>query len=49
MTLQAELWEDEGFDLLLQSTRPLILQGKNSRTQQELKRLAREIIKLRGR
>lgn len=49
ITLKAELWEDEGFDLLLQSTRPLILQGRNSRTQQELKLLAKEIIKLRGR
>lgn len=42
--LRAEISEDEGFDLMLQSTRPLMLQGRSSKVQQSIKKLAREII-----
>jgi len=44
MTLKGEVWEDAGFDYLLQTTRPLRLQGKSSKAQQALGSLAKEII-----
>ncbi len=45
LTLRGEIWEDQGFDHLLQTTRPLCLQGKSSKAQQTLRNLAVQIIK----
>lgn len=42
--LFSEIWEDEGFDYLLQTTRPLLLQGKSSKAHVGLKNLAKEIV-----
>lgn len=44
LSLRGEIWEDSGFDHLLQTTRPLYLQGKSSKAQQAIRDLAREII-----
>lgn len=44
--LRGEISEDEGFDLMLQSTRPLLLQGRTSKAQQSIRKLAKEIIGL---
>lgn len=44
LKLFSEIWEDEGFDVLLQSTRPLMLQGKSSKAQLAIRNLAREIV-----
>jgi hypothetical protein len=43
LSLAGEIWEDEGFDIMLQSTRPLQLQGRASKAQQGIRRLAQEI------
>lgn len=42
-SLIGEIWEDEGFDIMLQSTRPLQLQGRPSKAQQGLRKLAQDI------
>lgn len=42
--LFSEIWEDEGFDGLLQTTRPLMLQGKSSKAQLAIRNLAKEIV-----
>ncbi len=44
LSLFGEIAEDEGFDLLLQSTRPLQLQGRSSKAQQAVRKLAQEIV-----
>jgi MinD-like ATPase involved in chromosome partitioning or flagellar assembly len=44
--LFSDISEDEGFDVLLQSTRPLLLQGRSSKAQQGLRKLAKEIVSL---
>ena len=44
LKLFSEIWEDDGFDVLLQSTRPLMLQGKSSKAQLAIRNLAREIV-----
>jgi len=42
-SLTGEIWEDEGFDIMLQSTRPLQLQGRPSKAQQGIRKLAQDI------
>lgn len=44
LMLSGEIAEDEGFDILLQSTRPLQLQGRSSKAQQAVRKLAQEIV-----
>ncbi len=44
LTLAGEIAEDEGFDILLQSTKPLQLQGRSSKAQQGIRKLAQEIV-----
>lgn len=44
LKLFSDIAEDEGFDVLLQSTRPLLLQGKNSKAQVGIRNLAREVV-----
>lgn len=43
LSLAAEIAEDEGFDIMLQSTKPLLLQNRASKAQQGIRRLAQEI------
>lgn len=43
LILAGEIAEDEGFDIMLQSTKPLLLQNRASKAQQGIRRLAQEI------
>lgn len=43
LTLFGQITEDEGFDSMLQSTRPLLLQGRSSKALQEIRKLGQEI------
>ena len=43
LSLAGEIAEDEGLDIMLQSTKPLLLQNRASKAQQGIRRLAQEI------
>jgi hypothetical protein len=46
--LAGEIVEDEGFDNLLQSTKPLLLQNRASKALQGIRKLAQEITAALG-
>jgi len=48
LTLAGEIVEDEGFDNLLQSTKPLLLQNRASKALQGIRKLAQEITAALG-
>lgn len=48
LALAGEIYEDEGFDVFLQSTRPLMLQGRTSKALQGIRKLAQEITTALG-
>ena len=48
LSLAADIAEDEGFDIMLQSTKPLLLQNRASKAQQGVRRLAQEIAAALG-
>jgi hypothetical protein len=48
LTLAGEIVEDEGFDNLLQSTKPLLLQNRASKALQGIRKLAQEITTALG-
>ncbi|MFM1993925.1 MAG: hypothetical protein RL537_614 [Actinomycetota bacterium] len=43
VSLFGEISEDEGFDIMLRTTRPLLLQGRSSKALLEIRKLAQEI------
>jgi hypothetical protein len=48
LTLAGEIAEDEGFDIFLHSTKPLLLQNRASKAQQGIRKLAQEITTALG-
>lgn len=48
LSLAGEIVEDEGLDILLQSTKPLLLQNRASKAQQGIRKLAQEITAALG-